>query len=40
MPEPSSGTVLLKADSHPLGAHTQCTTTGYTQAETNSVYAR
>jgi hypothetical protein len=32
MPEPARGAVVLNAESQPLGAHTQWTTTGYTQA--------
>jgi hypothetical protein len=37
MPAPNSGRSLLNADSHPRGAHTQWTTTGYTQADTKNV---
>jgi len=40
IPEPNRGLVVLKADSQPLGAHTQCTTTGYTHAEMSTVYAK
>lgn len=37
MPEPARGLVMLKAESHPLLDHTQCTITGYTQAEMRTV---
>jgi hypothetical protein len=37
MPLPNRGVLVLKADSQPLGDHTQWTITGYTQAEMRKV---